>query len=100
MLSIQCFRCHASLENDRQLQDHLRTDPPCPIRAEQRTEGINAAQEKRLRSRKKTQKIMSEVDKWKDVYVILFPGDDPATMPSPCKFPASRWYPGVRRNSC
>ncbi len=47
-------------------------------------EGIDGAQEKLLRSRKKSHKEWSEADKWRDAYRILFPDDDLAKMPSPC----------------
>lgn len=60
-------------------------------------EGFDAAQEDRLRSRKKAKGIAepSEAERWRDVYKILFPHDD---VPSPCKvsqslipLPVSGW---------
>jgi len=87
MLPVHCFRCQETFDNDEQLQTHMRTDPPCQVRSRPRTmEGINPSQEKLLRSRKRAQRHMTEVEKWKDVYTILFPADDPAEMPSPCKY--------------
>ncbi len=48
-------------------------------------EGFTKDQEKRLRSRKKTNADMTDEDKWREIYMILFPDDEHA-IPSPCKF--------------
>lgn len=71
---------------ESQLQDHLQQDPPCPIRQNRVIqEGFTKEQEKKLRSRKKTHADMTDEDKWREIYMILFPDDDPETIPSPCK---------------
>lgn len=49
-------------------------------------EGFTKEQEKRLRSRKKTHADMTDEDKWREIYTILFPDDDPSAIPSPCKW--------------
>jgi hypothetical protein len=84
MLPIHCFRCQETFDSDQTLQTHMRTDPPCRVLNGKAMQGINQTQEKLLRSRKKLHKNMTEVEKWKDVYAILFPDDDPAEWPSPC----------------
>lgn len=48
-------------------------------------EGFTKDQEKRLRSRKKTHTDMTDEDKWREIYTILFPDDDPGAIPSPRK---------------
>jgi len=61
-------------------------DPPCTIK--QNTvphEGFTKDQEKRLRSRKKAHADMTDEDKWVEIYQILFPDDDPESIPGPCE---------------
>lgn len=47
-------------------------------------EGFTKDQEKKLRSRKKAQPNMTDEDKWVEIYMILFPDDDPDSVPTPC----------------
>ncbi|KAL2148641.1 hypothetical protein VTH82DRAFT_2195 [Thermothelomyces myriococcoides] len=83
-LPIQCPRCWEQFKVESQLQDHLQQDPPCPIRQNRVIqEGFTKEQEKKLRSRKKTHADMTDEDKWREIYMILFPDDDPETIPSP-----------------
>ncbi|KAF2191543.1 hypothetical protein K469DRAFT_697196 [Zopfia rhizophila CBS 207.26] len=58
------------------LRDHQRADKPCQKRPEETTEGFDKLQEKRLRCRKKSHPELSEEDKWREAYRILFPNDD------------------------
>ncbi|KAK2024418.1 hypothetical protein LX32DRAFT_101817 [Colletotrichum zoysiae] len=59
---------------------------------------MDSTQEKLLRSRKRTDKHMSEADKWNKMYTILFPDAEPNCIPSLCRlssfqidcFPAHR----------
>ncbi|KAJ4386465.1 hypothetical protein N0V93_009361 [Gnomoniopsis smithogilvyi] len=83
-LPIHCLRCHEIFASEEGLQTHSLSDTPCQRRQpgdESRTvlEGIGLAQERRLRSRKRTNKV--EEDKWRDAYRICFPDD--ISMPSP-----------------
>ena len=50
-------------------------------------EGFDAAQEKSLRSRKRAKGHpgLSETEKWREVYKILFPHVEYDDIPSPCK---------------
>jgi len=48
-------------------------------------EGFNKEQEKRLRTRKKMPSH-TEVDRWVEIYKILFPDADETNIPSPCKW--------------
>jgi len=72
------------------LQVHLRADRPCLALDLPPLDGIDAIQEKLLRSRKKAHKEWTEAEKWRDAYRILFPHDDEATLPSPCRRPDDR----------
>jgi hypothetical protein len=70
---------------DALLKTHQRAEPPCPIRDEMEIEGFDRNQERLLRSRKRATEPMTEKEKWRAMYRILFPNDDPANTPSPCK---------------
>ena len=89
-LPIHCLYCHETFDSDKLLQVHLRADRPCTTLDLPPLDGIDAIQEKLLRSRKKSHKDWTEADKWRDAYRILFPEDDPANVPSPCKSPDSK----------
>lgn len=64
----------------------MRQDPPCVTRPKQLREGINSTTEKLLRSRNKDFNKKTEADKWRYVYTMIFPADNPRDLPSPCKF--------------
>ncbi|EAQ87107.1 hypothetical protein CHGG_03726 [Chaetomium globosum CBS 148.51] len=83
-LPIQCPRCWETFKTDGQLQLHLQQDPPCSVQRNRTIqEGFTKDQEKRLRSRKKTHADMTDVDKWREIYMILFPDDEQGAIPSP-----------------
>lgn len=85
MLPIHCYRCREVFTSDRLLQLHSRSTTQCAVRddasGQQGLEGIDATQERLLRSRRRTDK--SEGDKWRDVFRICFPADAPDGMPTP-----------------
>jgi len=84
-LPIQCVRCWEVFKTDELLNAHLQQDPPCETRKNQAlVEGFTKDQEKRLRSRKKAQADTTDEDKWREIYMILFPYDDVQSIPSPC----------------
>ncbi|KAH6855545.1 hypothetical protein B0I37DRAFT_411529 [Chaetomium sp. MPI-CAGE-AT-0009] len=83
-LPIQCPRCWDTFKEDSQLQSHLQQDPPCSVRRNRTLhEGFTKDQERRLRSRKKTHADMTDEDKWREIYMILFPDDEQDAIPSP-----------------
>jgi hypothetical protein len=85
-LPTQCPRCWEPFKADAPLQEHLQQDPPCAVRSNRTLqEGFTKDQEKKLRSRKKTHADMTDEDKWREIYLILFPDDDQSTVPSPCE---------------
>ncbi|KAK4209627.1 hypothetical protein QBC37DRAFT_430117 [Rhypophila decipiens] len=80
----QCPRCWAVFSTDDDLQVHQQQDPPCETSHNVGlVEGYSREQEKRLRSRKKAQPCMTDEDKWREIYMILFPDDDQDSIPSP-----------------
>ncbi|KAF5581794.1 Nicotinate-nucleotide diphosphorylase [Fusarium pseudocircinatum] len=79
----RCARCWQPFTDEQRVMDHQRTDDPCPLREMEYVEGFDAAQERSLRSRKRANQKLTETEKWRRVFNILFPhilGDD---IPSP-----------------
>jgi hypothetical protein len=54
----------------------------CKLVSGEQVEGVTCEIEKRLRSRKKSFPGQTEVQRWKEIYNILFPNED---VPCPCK---------------
>ncbi|KAK1762030.1 hypothetical protein QBC33DRAFT_501962 [Phialemonium atrogriseum] len=74
----QCPRCWEVFATDNLRDTHLQNDPPCP-KPENDTplDGFTPAH------RKKTDTNMTDAGKWREIYTILFPDDDAATIPNP-----------------
>lgn len=64
---------------------HLLSATHCEVTGAPAIEGFDAEQERRLRSRKKVPGVDSEEDKWRQVFLILFP--DCIEIPSSCELP-------------
>jgi hypothetical protein len=72
-----------------ELERHRQLDEPCPRNAESMKEGISDAQwtslEEKKQARKRKgipeEKPKSEVDKWNDIWKILFPNIDVPSTP-------------------
>ncbi|KAI8629959.1 hypothetical protein F5Y19DRAFT_65602 [Xylariaceae sp. FL1651] len=69
----RCARCWECFEIEQSFIDHLRASEPCHLREKEPIEGFDAKQEEQLKSRKKKQGAVSEVEKWRSVFRILFP---------------------------
>lgn len=85
-----CPRCCERFETDDELSTHARAPEPCEVREPELHDGFTQAQEKRLRSRKKDRAVagtedLSEAQKWRQMYQILFPDVRAEEIPSPCK---------------
>ncbi|KAK3319451.1 hypothetical protein B0H66DRAFT_475781 [Apodospora peruviana] len=78
----QCPRCWGVFKTEDILKAHLQQDPPCEVGRKALVEGFSKEQEKKLRSRKKAQPNMTDKDKWREIYFILFPDDDRDSIPS------------------
>lgn len=86
----QCPRCWQDFKTEQLRDVHLQTDPPCQKKTnESNLDGFTKTQEKQLKSRKKSEMKMTDAGKWREMYQILFPDDDPATIPDPCKLKLS-----------
>ncbi|KAK1772731.1 hypothetical protein QBC33DRAFT_464203, partial [Phialemonium atrogriseum] len=74
-----CLRCYKTFKSEAEYGDHQRAATRCPLERENPWDGyFDQATQKILRSRQKASS--PEVEKWKDVYRLLFPGDH---VPSP-----------------
>ena len=84
LLPIQCHRCCSTFANEPTLREHQRDPRGCEVKEHVPLEGFDKDQERKLKSKKRSLVYMSEEDKWKGVYRVLFPDDNEADMPSPC----------------
>ncbi|KAK3491569.1 hypothetical protein B0T13DRAFT_490273 [Neurospora crassa] len=83
---IQCPRCWSTHKNNKSLVSHLQTDPSCEKQPNLNiVNGVTPEQKEKLLSRKKTHGDMTDEEKWRHMYMILFPDDDKDSIPSPCK---------------
>ncbi|KAI0206765.1 hypothetical protein F4808DRAFT_454683 [Astrocystis sublimbata] len=79
----RCVRCWECFDSEQTYIDHQRAQIPCELGEKEPIEGFDAEQERQLKSRKKRSRVVSEIDKWKAVYQILFPHIPPERIPSP-----------------
>lgn len=88
-----CPRCKEPFNSPQALSDHLSASIRCPIRNEGMARAISAKQEQQLKKRRRLDG--DEQSKWREVYKILFPEDEPSAYPSPYYHQAEQaWQPG------
>jgi hypothetical protein len=84
---LYCLRCFQTFISEIEMEKHVRNDsesmckvvePPLIV-----PEGFNNAQEKKLRARTEAQK--TDLEKWKDIWMILFPNDSEYDIKDPRK---------------
>ncbi|KAI0181686.1 hypothetical protein GGR52DRAFT_567907 [Hypoxylon sp. FL1284] len=79
-----CPRCNGPFEDAKDLAEHLRADVPCEkLEVVPSLQGIDESIEAELRVRKKNCPGMTDEQRWKDIYMILFPKANPKALPSP-----------------
>ncbi|KAI1438923.1 hypothetical protein GGR50DRAFT_690690 [Xylaria sp. CBS 124048] len=78
----KCPRCNSCFDSDKAIQLHLRADEACKISNATLEEGIDQDTERKLRERKKYKSEQPEVERWRDIYMLLFPGVDRNAIPS------------------
>jgi hypothetical protein len=76
-----CRRCSKEFRSDSELQKHSESTIPCEFRPSDR-EGCSPEQLKLLKS-KKNVSGKAEIERWRTIYLILFP--HATQVPSPCK---------------
>ncbi|KAF2965359.1 hypothetical protein GQX73_g8238 [Xylaria multiplex] len=79
----KCVRCWTPFESEKNYINHQRAATSCELRDRGPIEGFDSDQEKQLKSRKKKNNIVSEVDRWNAVFQILFPHVSADQIPSP-----------------
>ncbi|KAF2112603.1 hypothetical protein BDV96DRAFT_664207 [Lophiotrema nucula] len=84
---LRCPRCHRGVIDHSELIQHLAETPQCarkdpePPSADDDCMKIPSERENELRRFK--QRGVSEPEKWKGLYLFIFPGTDEASVPSP-----------------
>uniref|UniRef100_A0A8H7N7A5 C2H2-type domain-containing protein n=1 Tax=Bionectria ochroleuca TaxID=29856 RepID=A0A8H7N7A5_BIOOC len=79
----RCRRCQHIFTNDRDLLLHQQSMTPCERKNPEYVEGFDEAQERLLKSRKRSKPKPTESEKWRIVYKILFPHIPESEIPSP-----------------
>lgn len=82
-LPIECPRCCQSFGSEEDCREHLRTSQACEMRFKVQRDGFNKDQETKLRSKKRSRIPLTEEEKWKAVWQILFPNETEDDIPSP-----------------
>ncbi|KAK4143397.1 uncharacterized protein C8A04DRAFT_28820 [Dichotomopilus funicola] len=78
---VHCQRCKTVFSDARELAEHDMLFSRCRVRDDiPNPSDITIQQEKQLKSRKHTSRRQSDEDKWRDIYRLLFPGEQ---IPSP-----------------
>ncbi|KAI0095945.1 hypothetical protein F4814DRAFT_435500 [Daldinia grandis] len=77
----RCDRCFAEFENMYDLQQHCRSETPCLIRDSH--DCIDTIDETQRGEIRKKQRGISEEEKWKKIYRIIFKLDPTSEVPSP-----------------
>ncbi|KAI1506680.1 hypothetical protein F5X99DRAFT_423300 [Biscogniauxia marginata] len=78
-----CPRCSQPFKEKKDLESHLRADVRCEKVELVSVLGIDEATEAKLRMRKKYGPGVSEEQRWKDIYIMLFPNASRRSVPSP-----------------
>ncbi|OTA98187.1 hypothetical protein M426DRAFT_28695 [Hypoxylon sp. CI-4A] len=80
----RCYRCGEAFEKKPSLIEHAEAPTRCEKPEIPRTlDGYDSEQDAKLRSKKRTATKLSESEKWRQCYMILFPHVHEAQIPSP-----------------
>ncbi|KAI1323872.1 hypothetical protein F5Y16DRAFT_382503 [Xylariaceae sp. FL0255] len=83
-LPISCLRCYTPFKTEEERDSHMRSAERCEVRERPSPiAGYTASQKIELKSRSRELRSMSEPQKWRRVYLILFPGTSESEIPSP-----------------
>jgi hypothetical protein len=83
-LPIVCARCGKQFDTEITMQKHSKEVIPCKVGNSDEVDGYSKEQEKQLRGRKRPPN-QTEEDRWREIYIILFPTDPEMSIPSPCE---------------
>jgi len=84
-MPLHCRRCYTTFEDESQLTHHSQSTAICTVRDAKPIDGFNKDQEKALKGRRTMFQAGNEEEKWKVIYLILFPDTPLGELPSPCK---------------
>ncbi|PSN65855.1 hypothetical protein BS50DRAFT_621649 [Corynespora cassiicola Philippines] len=79
----QCQRCWRTYKDEPALTEHLRSVDACAIREQQPEEGLDKKQIEQLKSRQSMFRADDDEEKWRIIYLILFPDTPPTQLPTP-----------------
>ncbi|KAI1332895.1 hypothetical protein F5Y16DRAFT_129638 [Xylariaceae sp. FL0255] len=80
----QCSRCLVKCESHSHLREHQRAEPPCAVKKRDHTACGDKLDEIQLAEiKKKSSRRLSEVEKWNEIYRIVFRCGADAEIPSP-----------------
>ncbi|KAH9885965.1 hypothetical protein F4778DRAFT_759862, partial [Xylariomycetidae sp. FL2044] len=79
-----CPRCNKPFDDSKDLSEHLRADTLCEKLNVAPSEGIDETTEAKLKVRKRHSPGVSDEQRWREIYLILFPDANPDATPSPC----------------
>lgn len=80
---IHCSTCYQTFPTGTSKYEHESKPEKCKPAARKFFDGFNSEQERQMRCRKRTK--ISEEEKWRVIYKILFPQVAENAIPSPCK---------------
>ncbi|KAF4846076.1 hypothetical protein CGCSCA4_v006322 [Colletotrichum siamense] len=89
-----CHRCGLYLESNQALQEHLRSIDICPIREILPQMGFMTQTQWYEISKKRQIQMTPLQERWKEIYLILFPEVDESSIPGPY-FEASEISDGI-----
>ncbi|TLD30463.1 hypothetical protein PspLS_01902, partial [Pyricularia sp. CBS 133598] len=77
-----CSKCNASLRNNKRPENHVRGQGSCLVQ-EARPEEGKMSQLQWTEIQEITRKHVDGEDKWRRIYLVLFPDIDPLAVPGP-----------------
>ncbi|KAF6825884.1 hypothetical protein CPLU01_09974 [Colletotrichum plurivorum] len=78
-----CSRCGADFKSKEALRGHQRQPIPCPVRASRNEVGFMTQKQWDDICGRRWRRGSSVADRWRGIYVALFPDVDEASVPSP-----------------
>lgn len=81
-----CHRCGLYLESNQALQDHLRSLDICPVKVILPQMGFMTQIQSEEIGKKRQVHTVPLLQRWKEIYLILFPDADEDTIPGPCEY--------------
>lgn len=81
---MHCYRCNQEFTSELAVKMHLKELQPCQVSLFREPTGFGKDVEKVLRGKNRS-RDQSDVEKWKDIYSVLFPDVPSDQIPEPCE---------------